>query len=104
MSNEDNYIIINDYFEYKENILSLEQKNKELEIKIKELEQIINKHIIGNKKGTIIKIVDTYNSMWTLYERTKIISLILLFFFGNKILTEPYVFHYFYNLLKYIVS
>lgn len=104
MSNKDNYIIINDYFEYKENILSLEQKNKELETKIQELEKMIHQHLSTNKKGAIVKMVDTYNSMWTLYERTKFISFVVLFFFGNKLLTEPYIFHYIYNILKYIVS
>jgi hypothetical protein len=104
MSNKDNYIIINDYFDYKENILSLERKNKELDTKIQELEKIIYQHLPVNKKGAIIKMVDTYNSMWTFYERTKIISLVILFLFGNKLLTEPYIFHYIYNILKYIVS
>lgn len=104
MSDQDNYIIINDYFEYKENILSLEQKNKELEEKIKELEKIIYKHLSVNKKGAFVKIVDTYNSIWTVYERTKFISLVILFFFGNKLLTNPYLFHYIYDILKYIVS
>ena len=33
MSKEDNYIIINDYFDYKETILNLEEKNKQLEKK-----------------------------------------------------------------------
>lgn len=101
MSNEDNYIIINDYFDYKESILILEEKNKELEKKIKDIEHIISTHLSPNK-STISKVVNTYNLILTTYERMKIISLVLIFFFGNKILSEPALVIKIFEMLKNI--
>lgn len=101
MSNEDNYIIINDYFDYKESILSLQEKNKELEKKIKDIEHIISTHFSQNKSA-ISKVVNTYNLILTAYERMKIISLVLIFFFGNKILSEPTLVIKIFEMLKNI--
>jgi len=102
---EDNYIIIDDYFICKQEIKNLEERNKDLEQKLKNLEQIINKHLIHqNKKNMFIKVVDTYNTAWTYYERMKVISVVVIFFFGNKILSDPYCLKYAYDILKNIFS
>ena len=101
MSKEDNYIIINDYFDYKETILSLEEKNKQLEKKLNDIEYILHTHVIPNK-STFSKFVDTYNTIWSTYERMKLVSLVLIFFFGNKILSEPEILIKIFNMLKYL--
>ncbi len=101
MSTEDNYIIINDYFDYKETILSLEEKNKQLEQKLKDIEHIIRTQILPNKSA-FSKVVDTYNTIWTVYERMKIVTLVIVFFFGNKILGEPEILIKIFNTLKHL--
>jgi hypothetical protein len=101
MSEEDNYIIINDYFDYKETILNLEEKNKQLEKKIKDIEYILLTHVLPNK-SVFTKVVDTYNVIWSTYERMKLVSLVLIFFFGNKILSEPEILIKIFNMLKHL--
>lgn len=101
MSKEDNYIIINDYFDYKETILSLEEKNKQLEKKLKDIEYILQMHVLPNKSA-FTKVVDTYNVICSTYERIKLVSLVLIFFFGNKILSEPEILVKIFNILKHL--
>ena len=77
-----NQSIIEDYFTLKNKVNDLESKNQELEQKIQKLEYVI----INRNKTTFSKKLFSY------YEKMKIISVVFIFFFGNKILTNPLFF------------
>ncbi len=79
--------IIEDYF-------SLKQKVSELEEKIQALEYVIVKKYKSEHKPPLTKQIFSY------YEKIKIISLVVMFFFGNKIFTDPL----FYRCLKFLIS
>lgn len=86
--------IIDDYFCLKEKVTDLESKNKKLEEKIQALEYVIVKKYKLEHKPSVTKQIFSY------YERMKIISLVIMFFFGNKIFTDPL----FYRCVKFLIS
>ena len=96
----DNYIIVEQYFEYKEHILSLEEKNKDLEKRIKELEKLI---LQKQNKGICQKVYNTYETINIYYERLKMINIILLCLFGNRLLYDPSLVKKFFYLFKQLV-
>lgn len=97
MSIDDTYIFINDYFDYKETIISLEEKNKILEERIKNLELVLTK---CTNKNVFTKVLNTCNNAYEYYEKLKMMSIFILFIFGHN----PYLIKYIYQALKYIVS
>jgi hypothetical protein len=100
----DNYIIIEDYFEVKQRVSTIEEKNKELEERLKHLEQVIYKYMYDKEHpGIIKKVSKAYGTAFGYYEKIKLINLVLLFFFSNKILSEPKLLIKIYNLLKHSI-
>lgn len=96
----DNYIIVEQYFEYKQHILSLEEKNQELETRIKELEKLFFQK---QNKGICQKVYSTYETMNTYYERIKMINIIILCLFGNRLLYDPSMIKKIFYLFKQLV-
>jgi hypothetical protein len=104
MSCNDNYII-EDYFQVKERLYTVEEKQLQLEQRIKQLEDIIFKYIQHKEHPGIIKRVSkTYDTMFGYYEKIKVINIVILFFFSNKILSEPRLLLKFYNILKHSIN
>lgn len=96
----DNYIIVEQYFDYKEHILSLEEKNKDLENRIKQLEKIILKK---QNKSVYQKVYNTYETINTYYEKIKMINIIILCIFGNRLLYDPSMIKKIFYLFKQLV-
>ena len=94
MEQVSNPSLIEDYFCLKEKVCDLEYKNKQLEEKIQALEYVIVKKYKSENKPSVTKTIFSY------YEKMKIISLVVMFFFGNKIFTDPL----FYRCVKIIIS
>ena len=105
MSCKDNYIIIEDYFEVKQRVLSLEDKNKELENRLRYLEQLVLKYVYEKEHpGPLKRITKTYDTLFSYYEKIKLINLVILFFVSNKILSEPRLLLKFYTILKHSIT
>lgn len=84
--------VIEDYFCLKHKVYELENKNKELEQKIQNLEYVIVKTYKSEYKPSMTKRIFSY------YENVKIVSFVVIFFFGNKIITDPL----FYKCIKFL--
>ncbi len=96
----DNYIIVEQYFDHKEHILSLEEKNKDLENRIKQLEKII---LQKQNKSVYQKVYNTYETINTYYEKIKMINIIILCIFGNRLLYDPSMIKKIFYLFKQLV-
>ena len=104
MSLHDNYII-EDYFKIKERICSVEDKQIELENRIKQLEDIISKYINHKEHpGFIKRVSKTYDTVFGYYEKLKVINIVILFFFSNKLLSDPKLLLKIYNILKHSLN
>lgn len=103
MSN-DNYIVIEDYFQVNQRVTTIEENYKELEERLQHLEKILFKYMYDKENpGIIKKVSKAYDTAFGYYEKIKLINLVLLFFFSNKILSEPKLVVKVYNLLKHSI-